>query len=69
MFALIVSFFIWAVVHSLTAAQFFKNGVRHLIGEELYQQTYRFFYTGFSTVSFLPNPPNPCNANKTHDHG
>ena len=54
MLAFVVSFGVWAVVHSITAAQFFKDRMSHLMGKKLFQQTYRFFYTSFSIVSFLP---------------
>ena len=54
MSALIASFFIWAVAHSVTAAQFFKDYVRRLVGDERYHQGYRLFYTGFSVLSILP---------------
>ena len=50
----VISFVLWAVVHSLTAAQFFKDGVKRIVGETRYQQTYRLLYTGFSLLSILP---------------
>lgn len=49
-----VSFVIWAVLHSLTAAQVTKNWVANIIGEENYQRLYRLVYTLFSLISFLP---------------
>ena len=49
-----LSFILWAVVHSLTAASSFKAWVRRRVGERRYAGFYRLFYNLFSLISFLP---------------
>lgn len=54
MSAFLISFVIWAVLHSITAAQWFKALVRKGMGERPYHGFYRLAYTLFSAASFLP---------------
>ena len=49
-----LSFIGWALLHSVTAASFFKRSVRKQIGDEAYNGLYRLVYNLFATVTFLP---------------
>lgn len=51
---LLIIFFIWAVVHSLTAGSRFKGFFRQQFGERAYQGTYRLIYNLFSAVTLIP---------------
>lgn len=53
-FWLIVTFALWAVVHSLTAARPFKAWVRRRLGRRAYAGFYRLFYNLLALVTFLP---------------
>lgn len=50
----IVSFLIWAIFHSITAAHSFKDWVARFTGERIYQGFYRLFYSAVSVVTLLP---------------
>ncbi len=50
----IITFIIWALLHSLTAARRTKNWVRERVGERPYQGLYRLFYNIFAGVTFVP---------------
>lgn len=50
----LITFTIWAVVHSITAAFSTKHFVRKHIGEAAYDGLYRLGYNLFATVTFLP---------------
>ena len=54
MIPFVFSFLVWAVLHSITAAQSTKSLVARLLGESVYQRVYRAGYTFFSLLSFLP---------------
>jgi protein-S-isoprenylcysteine O-methyltransferase Ste14 len=50
----IISFLIWAIFHSITAAQSFKDRVARLVGDRMYQGFYRLFYSAVSVITLLP---------------
>ena len=50
----IITFIIWALLHSLTAANRTKDWVRQRVGERPYQGLYRLFYNVFAVVTFVP---------------
>ncbi|MFQ5420274.1 MAG: methyltransferase family protein [Anaerolineae bacterium] len=50
----ILSFVLWAVLHSITAAASFKSRVRHRVGDAVYEGTFRFLYNVFASITFLP---------------
>jgi protein-S-isoprenylcysteine O-methyltransferase Ste14 len=50
----IITFIIWALLHSLMAARRTKNWVRGRVGERPYQGLYRLFYNIIAGVTFLP---------------
>jgi protein-S-isoprenylcysteine O-methyltransferase Ste14 len=50
----LISFVIWAFVHSITAASSTKRTFRNRFGERAYQGLYRLLYNLFSLLSFLP---------------
>lgn len=50
----VISFVLWAALHSLTAASGPKSVVRRLMGEHAYEGLYRLAYNLFSLVTFLP---------------
>ncbi len=50
----IISFIIWALLHSITASRRSKAKVRGWIGEQAYEGWYRLFYNVFSFVTILP---------------
>lgn len=50
----LLAFLLWAVVHSLTAARAFKEGVRRRVGERAYAGFYRLFYNLLAFLTFLP---------------
>jgi hypothetical protein len=54
MTSFLISFIIWAVLHSLTAASRFKAAVRQKIGDRAYEGLYRLFYNVFSVITILP---------------
>ncbi|MFK7804298.1 MAG: NnrU family protein [Anaerolineae bacterium] len=54
MIGLIVSFVVWAIFHSITAAQGFKDWVARFTGERVYQGFYRLFYSAVSVITLLP---------------
>lgn len=54
MTGLIVSFLVWATFHSITAAQWFKDGILQLMGERAYQGFYRLIYSVVSLVTLMP---------------
>ena len=51
---LLVTFVVWALGHSLTAARPVKRLVRRTIGERTYAGFYRFVYNVVSFITFLP---------------
>lgn len=51
---LIITFALWAIVHSVTAARPFKRWMRQRLGERTYAGFYRLFYNLFAFVTFLP---------------
>ncbi|MDT8307227.1 MAG: isoprenylcysteine carboxylmethyltransferase family protein [Anaerolineae bacterium] len=51
---LAVTFIVWALLHSLTAARPVKRGVRRAVGERAYAGFYRFAYNVISVLSFVP---------------
>lgn len=54
MLAFILSFALWSIVHSLTAAAGFKSWVQKTAGEALFQGFYRLGYNLLALFSFLP---------------
>jgi len=54
MFWFLISFVIWAIVHSITAASSTKKAFRERFGERAYLGLYRLLYNLFSLLSFLP---------------
>ena len=54
MLNLILSFLFFAVIHSITAAQWFKDIVQRTLGEQIYRGWYRLFYNGLSVLTLLP---------------
>lgn len=53
--ALLAAYIIFfAFLHSLTAANFFKAGVKRALGEGKYERYYRFFYVLLSGITLLP---------------
>lgn len=54
MTALIISFTLWALGHSLTAGRRFKALVRRQIGERAYEGLYRLAYNLFAVLTLLP---------------
>lgn len=54
MFYFILSFVLWAVVHSVTAASGPKATIRRMMGEKAYEGLYRLIYNIFSAITFLP---------------
>ena len=51
---LIVSFTLFAVIHSITAAQSFKDWIARLMGERAYQGFYRLIYSAVSAMTLIP---------------
>ncbi len=54
MTAFIISFIVWALLHSITASRRTKSWVRARMGERPYAGLYRLFYNVFAFVTFLP---------------
>ncbi len=54
MLGFIISFFVWAAFHSLTAAQGFKDRVAGIMGDHAYQGFYRLIYSAVSVITLLP---------------
>ena len=54
MLNLTLSFLFFAVIHSITAAQWFKDRVKAMLGEPLYRGGYRLLYNMISVVTLLP---------------
>ncbi|MEM9775476.1 MAG: NnrU family protein [Chloroflexota bacterium] len=54
MTGLILSFLFFAVLHSITAAQWFKDRVVGLFGLGVYKGFYRLFYSAVSVLTLLP---------------
>lgn len=54
MIGFIISFSLWAIFHSITAARAFKDRVAHLVGDRVYQGFYRLFYSIVSVITLLP---------------
>ncbi len=50
----IITFIIWALLHSLTAARRTKKWVQERVGERPYQGLYRLFYNVLAGVTFVP---------------
>ncbi len=50
----IITFIIWALLHSLMAARRTKKWVQQRVGERPYQGLYRLFYNIFAGVTFVP---------------
>lgn len=51
---LIVTFALWAIVHSVTAARPFKAWVRRRLGRRAHAGLYRLLYNLFALITFLP---------------
>lgn len=49
-----ISFIIWAVVHSITAAKSTKAFVRRQFGERVFAGWYRLIYNIFAVLTFVP---------------
>ena len=49
-----ISFILWAVIHSVTAAPAAKTAFRQRFGERAYQGLYRLLYNFISLLTFLP---------------
>ena len=49
-----ISFIIWAILHSITAAQRTKKWVRQQIGDPAYEGLYRLGYNIFAGITFIP---------------
>ena len=54
MTAFLISFIIWAILHSITAAARPKHSIRQIMGEPAYMGLYRLLYNIFSIVTILP---------------
>lgn len=54
MFPFLLSFLLWAVLHSVTATTATKEMVRSLLGDRAYEGLYRLLYNGFAVLTFLP---------------
>lgn len=54
MLIFLAAFFLWALVHSITASNRFKHRVSVLIGERAYAGWYRLLYNAASAVTLLP---------------
>lgn len=54
MTAFLISFVIWAVLHSLTAANGIKRRIGSRMGEAAFQGLYRLLYNLFAGVTFIP---------------
>ena len=54
MILFIISFIIWALLHSITASRRTKAVVRGWIGDRAYEGWYRLFYNVFSFITILP---------------
>ena len=54
MTSFLISFIIWALLHSLTAAARPKQVFRQIMGEPAYEGLYRFLYNLFSIITILP---------------
>ena len=54
MASFLISFVVWAVLHSVTAASRPKTIIRQTIGEAAYAGMYRFLYNLFAVVTILP---------------
>ncbi len=54
MIEFVISFVIWAVLHSLTAGHKLKGWFRRQWGEAAYQAYYRLVYNVFAVISILP---------------
>ena len=50
----LISFIVWAVLHSITAAAHTKQRFRHLMGDRAYEGLYRLLYNLFSLITILP---------------
>ncbi|MCP4425983.1 MAG: isoprenylcysteine carboxylmethyltransferase family protein [Chloroflexi bacterium] len=53
MIAFIISFIVWALLHSVTATDWLKGLVKGWVGERPYAGFYRLFYNLFAFVTFL----------------
>lgn len=51
---MILTFFLWALLHSLLASASVKNVAKVWFGENWLDRYYRFFYNAFASISFLP---------------
>ena len=51
---LIITFTLWAIIHSVTAARPFKAWVRRRLGRRAYDGFYRLFYNLLASITFLP---------------
>lgn len=54
MLLFLFAFCVWAVAHSITASNRFKDRIRHSIGQRPFDGWYRLFYNLLSVVTFLP---------------
>jgi methanethiol S-methyltransferase len=54
MLTLAITFIIWSLLHSITAATTFKGWVRRQLGERVYQGWYRLAYNVLAAVTLLP---------------
>lgn len=54
MMLFLITFVVWAILHSITAAFPTKRFVRHYIGEAAYDGLYRLGYNLFAIITFLP---------------
>lgn len=54
MYLFLLSFFVWALVHSLTASAVLKRWMAERVGERPTAAFYRLGYTTFALLTFLP---------------
>lgn len=50
----LIFFVLWSVIHSLLASAAFKAWIRQRVGEVRFAGFYRFAYSAFATLTFLP---------------
>ena len=54
MISFLLSFVVWMLLHSLTAASHLKQRIRQIIGDRAYEGLYRLLYNLFSALTILP---------------
>ena len=54
MILFLAAFLLWALTHSVTASNWFKQWIRSFAGEQFYQGWYRAIYNLLSVISIFP---------------